>query len=184
MRPAKPRAERDPDALLDLFLDALGGAGVQRVALEQQDRDGVDVQDLRDPLQQLLQQLVLGQERERGVGDPLQRLEDLPRAPPGQRGVDVRLRHWARVLRRPVTQRSQELRSAGSRSSHAEAGFYGPVAMGAAAGLLAAVIGDVTMFAAAGSSGCRSSGRAGISGAHEGGRRPRASAWLANRRRR
>ena len=36
-------ADRDPHALLDFFLDALGGAGVQGVALEQEDRDGVDL---------------------------------------------------------------------------------------------------------------------------------------------
>jgi hypothetical protein len=39
-------AERDLDALLDLLLDALGRAGVQPVALEQQDRHGVDLEDL------------------------------------------------------------------------------------------------------------------------------------------
>ena len=150
MRPAKPRAEGDLDALLDLFLDALGGAGVQRVPLEEEDRDGVDVEDLGHSLQQLLQQRVLRQERERGVGDPLQRFEDPPRAPPGQRGVDVRLRHWARVY----GGRSRKGHKNCARPGHAPAmrkpGFCGPVAMGVAAGLLAAVIGDVTMFAAAG----------------------------------
>ena len=70
-------AERDAHALLDLFLDALGGAGVQGVAFEQQDRDGVDGEDVGDPLQQLLQQLLLRQVRERGVGDALERLEPL-----------------------------------------------------------------------------------------------------------
>ena len=54
-------AERDPHALLDFFFDALGGAGVQGVALEQEDRDGVDLHDVGDPLQQLLEQVLLGQ---------------------------------------------------------------------------------------------------------------------------
>ena len=64
-------------ALLDLLLDALGRAGVQLVALEQQDRDGVHLEDLRDALEQLVQQLVLVEIGERSVGHALQGLEDL-----------------------------------------------------------------------------------------------------------
>jgi hypothetical protein len=90
-------AERDPHPLLDLLLDALGGARVQLVALEQQDRDGVDGQDVRDALQQLVEQVLLGQEGERGVGDALQRVEHLPLPPAGQRRrLDRRLRHGRR----------------------------------------------------------------------------------------
>ena len=76
--PGEAAPERDAHAALDLFLDALGGAGVQVFALEQQERDGVGVQHLRHPLQQLLQQVLLVQPRERRIGDPLKRLEDLP----------------------------------------------------------------------------------------------------------
>ena len=84
-------AEGDAHALFDFFLDALGGAGVQRVALEQEDRDGVDVQDVGDPLQQLLQQLFLGEVGQRRVGHPLQRLQ---RPPTGQLDAAAsRLRH-------------------------------------------------------------------------------------------
>ena len=86
MRPAKPRPSGMLHALFDFFLDALGGAGVQGVALEQQERDGVDVEDVGDPLQQLLQQLLLGQEREHRVGHPLQGFEHLSLATQGHRG--------------------------------------------------------------------------------------------------
>ena len=75
--PGEAAADRDADALLDLFLDALGGARVQRVALQQQESHRVDLQDLGDPVHQLLQEVLLGEEGERGVGDPLQRVEDL-----------------------------------------------------------------------------------------------------------
>ena len=69
----EPAADRDPHTLLDLLLDALRRARVQLVALQHQDRDGVDRHDLGDPPQQLLQQLLLGQVRERGIRHPLQR---------------------------------------------------------------------------------------------------------------
>ena len=76
-------SERDADALLDLLLDALGGAREEQVVVQQQDRYGVDLEDLGDPAQQLLQELLLGQVRERRVRDPLQRVEHLPVAPRG-----------------------------------------------------------------------------------------------------
>ena len=68
-------ADGDLHAALDLFLDALGGAGVQRRAavVEQQDRGGVGAEDLGDAQQQLAEQLLLGQVAERGVRHPLQR---------------------------------------------------------------------------------------------------------------
>ena len=68
-------AEGDAHALFDFLLDALGGAGVQRLALEQEDRDGVDLHDVGDPLQQLLQQVLLRQVGQRRIGHPLQRLQ-------------------------------------------------------------------------------------------------------------
>ena len=66
IRPANPRAERNPHALLDLLLDALGGGRDQLapVLVEQQERGRVGVEDLGDALEQLLQQLV-----ERQVGE-------------------------------------------------------------------------------------------------------------------
>ena len=71
------RADRDRDALLDLFLDALGGPRPQHppALLEQEDRGGVAVQDRADPVEQLGQQLLLREVGERRVGDLLQRLE-------------------------------------------------------------------------------------------------------------
>ena len=75
MRPAKPRPSGDAHALFDFLLDALGGAGVQRLALEQEDRDGVDLHDVGDPLEQLLQQVFLREVGQRRVGHPLQRLQ-------------------------------------------------------------------------------------------------------------
>ena len=70
-------ADGDLHALLDLLLDAAGGAGAQDAGalVEQQDRRGVGGQHLGDAAQQLLEQLVLRQVRERRVGDPLERLE-------------------------------------------------------------------------------------------------------------
>ena len=98
--PGEAAADRDADALLDLLLDALGGARVQRVALQQQDRHRVDLQDLGDPAHQLLQEVLLGEEGERGVGDPLQRVEDLPVAARAQqRWRDGPLRHRGDVRR-------------------------------------------------------------------------------------
>ena len=67
--------------------------------------------------------VVLRQERERGVGDPLQRFEHPPRAAPGQRSGWMCGCGTGPILRRPVTQRSQKLRAAESRCSHAEAGL-------------------------------------------------------------
>jgi hypothetical protein len=66
-------AERDLHALFDLLLDPLGRARVQPVALEQEDRDGVDLEDLRDPLEQLVEELLLREVGERRVGDLLDR---------------------------------------------------------------------------------------------------------------
>ena len=61
IRPGEAAADGDADALLDLLLDALGGAGAQvlAVGLEQQDRGGVAVEDLAGAIQELGQQLVL-----------------------------------------------------------------------------------------------------------------------------
>jgi hypothetical protein len=73
----EPAADRDPHALLDLLLDALGGGGHERVAalVDQQEGGGVGVQDLGDPLQQLVEQRVQRQIGEADVGDPLEGLE-------------------------------------------------------------------------------------------------------------
>ena len=165
MRPAKPRPSGMRDALLDLFLDALGGAGVQRVALEQQDRDGVDVQDLGDPLQQLLQQLLLRQERERGVGDPLQRLEHPPLRPrPRQRGGDVRCALRPMFTAGRSRKGHKTAHRPASRSSHAEAELLRPRGGGRRCRPARRHLGDVTTLAAAGALGLSSSGRPSVSG--------------------
>ena len=71
-------AERDPDALLDLLLDALGRAGVQpgrpRAAGSPRCRRRGS---RRSRSSSSCEQVVLGEVGERGVGDALQRLEDL-----------------------------------------------------------------------------------------------------------
>ena len=77
-------------------------------ALEQQDRRRVGVQDLRDPLQQLGEQVVERQVRERGVGEPLQFREHAAEA--GGIGGGARAR-WGGGLPR----RSPWIRGAGSR---------------------------------------------------------------------
>jgi hypothetical protein len=70
----EPRADRNPDALLYLLLDAERSARDQlvRVLVEQQDRAGVDIEDLARPPEQRAEQIVQAQVRERGVGDGLQ----------------------------------------------------------------------------------------------------------------
>ena len=74
-------ADRDAHALLDLLLDALGGASDERAALvvEHEDRRGVGAEDVADAQQQLRQQLVDGEVGERRVGDALQRPDRLRR---------------------------------------------------------------------------------------------------------
>jgi hypothetical protein len=71
--PGEAPAQRNPHALTHLFLDAAGGGGDQlaRLGVEEEDGGRVDVQDLTDPLQQLVEQLFDVQERERRVGDGL-----------------------------------------------------------------------------------------------------------------
>jgi hypothetical protein len=83
--------EGDRHALLDLLLDALGGARPQPLAvrLEQEDGGGVAVQRGGHALEQLRQQLILGQVGERGVGDPLERFE--PQARVALLGEQVRV---------------------------------------------------------------------------------------------
>ena len=52
------RADRDPDAALDLLLEALGGARDELlgVVVEEQDGDGVDIEDVLGARQQLVEQ--------------------------------------------------------------------------------------------------------------------------------
>src|SRR5436305_1385266 len=68
------RPEWDPDALLDLLLDAERSACDELVGVlvEQEDRAGVCLEDVPDPLQESLQQLVEAEMREGRVGDRLQ----------------------------------------------------------------------------------------------------------------
>ena len=73
-RPAKPSPDRDAHAALDLLLDPARRARDQLVAaaVEQQDRARVGVEDLADALEQLVEQRVEPEVRERDVGDLLQ----------------------------------------------------------------------------------------------------------------
>ena len=68
--PREAPSDRYAHPPLDLLLEALGSPRDQRAAvvLEQEDRRGVHVDDLDHPAQQLRQQLLQRQERERGVG--------------------------------------------------------------------------------------------------------------------
>ena len=74
-------AERDPHALLDLLLDALGRAGDELAGrlVEQQERRRVGAEDVGDPLQQLRQQLVEREMGERRVRDALHGEQDVRR---------------------------------------------------------------------------------------------------------
>ena len=80
--PGEAMPHRDPDPLLDLLLDPLRGAGAQHAAVvvEQQDRRRVRPQDVGDPLEQLVQQVLERQGGQRRVGDPLDRLQHAERA--------------------------------------------------------------------------------------------------------
>ena len=70
----EPAADRDANALLDLFLDADCSAGDELVArlVEQQECRCVGLQQVPDPRQQLGQKLLQVEMRKRGVGDELQ----------------------------------------------------------------------------------------------------------------
>jgi hypothetical protein len=76
--PGEPAAHRDHDGPLDLTLDALGGLGHQELAglVEQQERRGVRAQDVRDALEQLVQQVVEREVGQCGVRDALHRGQD------------------------------------------------------------------------------------------------------------
>jgi hypothetical protein len=58
--PGEASADRDPDALLDLFFDAERRSRDQLVRpfVEQEDRAGVDLEDLPGPLEQRREELV------------------------------------------------------------------------------------------------------------------------------
>src|SRR5213078_3200231 len=70
-------ADRDPDPALDLLLEANGGPRDQLALLlvEEQDGRGVRAEHLADARQQLGEQLIELQVRERGVCDLLETLE-------------------------------------------------------------------------------------------------------------
>ena len=76
--PREAAADGDPDALLDLLLDALGGPRAQHAAvlLEHEDGGGVGVEDLAHAVEQRAEQVLRGQVGERGVGDALDGLDD------------------------------------------------------------------------------------------------------------
>ena len=65
----EPLAEREPHALLDLLLDALGRARDQlvRLGVVQQDRDRVDLERLLDADEQLVQELLEAELGERRI---------------------------------------------------------------------------------------------------------------------
>ena len=84
--PREATPDRDPHALLDLLLDALGGLGheVAGDLVEQEERGGVRAEDRGDAIEQLAQELV---HRERGQG----RVADALQLPDGRLGR----RQWA-----------------------------------------------------------------------------------------
>ncbi len=84
-------ADRDPDALLDLLLDALGGGRDERFAafVEQQERGGVGAEDLGDALQQLVEQRVEREVAESDVGDALERLQRAQFVVRGRQGAEL-----------------------------------------------------------------------------------------------
>ena len=73
-------ADGDAHALLDFFFDSDGGARDELVGglVEQQDGARVDVEDRVDPLEQLREQLLELEMRERRVGDGLEARQVVP----------------------------------------------------------------------------------------------------------
>ncbi len=93
IRPAKPSADRDPHPGLDLLLDPLGRTGDQLVALVvvQQDRHGVDPQDVLDALQKLSEEVLQSELGQRRIAEPVQvaHLRGRERHPPARREHDL-----------------------------------------------------------------------------------------------
>ncbi len=71
----KPLPDRDPDALLDFFLDPLGGPRDQLLTLhiEQEDRHSVHRQGAADADQQFVKELVQSELRQPGIAQPIER---------------------------------------------------------------------------------------------------------------
>ena len=94
-------ADGDAHALLDLFFDSDGGARDELVArfVEEQDGAGVDGEDRVDPSEQLGEQLLQLEMRERHVGDRLDPLEPMPRVPLSLEQVGVVDRHRCSLAR-------------------------------------------------------------------------------------
>ncbi len=83
----EPFAHGDADAAFHLLLDALGGPGHELVPrlVQQEDGGRVDVEDLADPFEQLVQEVVDGEVGKGGVADaldPLQKFQRLDRGRP------------------------------------------------------------------------------------------------------
>jgi hypothetical protein len=72
-------SDRDAHAALDLLLEALGGASDQRriVVFEQEDRGGVHAEDPDHALEELREQGLQRQIRQRGIGDALEITEPI-----------------------------------------------------------------------------------------------------------
>lgn len=99
-------AEGHPNALAHLFLQAPGGASEQLLAglVDEQDGGSVRAEDLENPIEQLLEQVIQVKDRESRVGDGLDPREALlvGRAvvtgrlghPPGNRSLASLGRIW------------------------------------------------------------------------------------------
>src|SRR5947209_13008915 len=73
--PGEPMPDRDADALLHLLLDPLRRPGDQLpgVRIEQEDRDGVHLEDLLDSNQELVEKLLEAELRQRGITQAVER---------------------------------------------------------------------------------------------------------------
>jgi hypothetical protein len=98
--PREATPDRQSEPPFDLLLQALRGAGRQRspVVLDQEHRGGVGVEDVRDALEQLGEQVVEIQVGERRIRDLLDVLETCERLLLAGRGLDALLicRLWRR----------------------------------------------------------------------------------------
>ena len=104
MRPAKPFAHGYADPLADLLLDAAGGRGDQRgpVGVQEEDRRGVDVEDVAQTVQQLVEQVLDVEVGQGGVGQNL----DLPEPLGGVQDTGVPSRP---VHRRPLPDQTMSM---------------------------------------------------------------------------
>ncbi len=93
--PGEPATDRDADAAIDLLLQTLGGPGEELRALlvGQEHSDGVDIEDLLDPLEDGVQKRLERQLGERRIAEAVEVREPCGRGRGRELGAGVRRKH-------------------------------------------------------------------------------------------